>query len=66
MIPNAIIPGYYNYYYSESASEKKLEEECPICTTPLNRAPDEALEMTEVVESASISSVLSTEEREAS
>ena len=65
MIPNEIIPGFYNYYYTESSSEKKLEEECPICTTPLNRAPDEALEMTEVVESASISSVLSTETREA-
>jgi hypothetical protein len=40
MIPNELIPGYYDYYRVESAQSEKMKEECPICLEPYNKEPE--------------------------
>ena len=40
MIPNSIIPDYYNYYYTKSSLDDQMKDDCPICFIPMNKEPD--------------------------
>jgi len=40
IIPNELIPDYFNYYKKLEMQDKKLEETCSICTIPLKENPD--------------------------
>lgn len=37
MIPNSLIPDYYNYYYTKDSLDDMMKDDCPICYVAMNK-----------------------------